>query len=152
MARGTRVVAAAALWHSMPGASVAATVSSIVTTAGPGSSQVRGARVILFDPGFSIFLEARTDWLGRYRLQAPPGSYSGIASRIAVRFPSSPHRGTRPPAAQGGPSGGQRAPAYGPNVKAQGPPGGAWSSTGAPASSLSVTRAVPEPASTSTRP
>jgi hypothetical protein len=69
----------------MSGATAAAELSGIAVTTGASPSQVPGARVILFDPDLTILLEARTDWLGRYRLEAPPGSYRvGVAAHDYV--------------------------------------------------------------------
>jgi len=69
------LLVAVALASSVSGASVSATVSGVVASAGLRPAPVPGARVVLFDPGLTIFFEARTDWIGRYRLEAPPGNY-----------------------------------------------------------------------------
>src|SRR5688572_22196096 len=74
------VVAALAPWES--GTSVAVTLSGIVVSAGLDPSPLPGARVILFDPDLTVFFEARAGWMGRYRLEAPPGNYRiGVAAR-----------------------------------------------------------------------
>lgn len=59
----------------------AATLSGVITTApGPGSPVTR-ARVMLFDPPLATFVESRTDGLGRYRIDAPTGTYRlGVAA------------------------------------------------------------------------
>src|SRR5256712_394637 len=76
------LLVAAALASSVSGASVAAALSGFVASAGLSPAPVPGARVILFDPGLTIFFEARTDWIGRYQLEAPPGNYFiGAAAR-----------------------------------------------------------------------
>ena len=61
MTRAGRILAVAALMLLMSGATAAAGLSGIVVTTGASPSQVPGARVILFDPDLTIFLEARTD-------------------------------------------------------------------------------------------
>ncbi len=82
MTRSGRILSVAALVLLTAGASAAATVTGTVVTAGGSPSQVPGARVILFDPDLTIFLETRTDRLGSYRLEAPPGSYRvGVAAQ-----------------------------------------------------------------------
>src|SRR5437870_11382606 len=48
---------------------------SIAGTVTTGGSPVPNARVILFDPTLTTFLEARATWQGFYRLDAPSGSY-----------------------------------------------------------------------------
>lgn len=76
---GLLVVASLAPWVS--GTTVAATLSGVVASAGLDPSPLPGARVILFDSDLTVFFEARAGWMGRYRLEAPPGNYRiGVAA------------------------------------------------------------------------
>src|SRR5436309_11058204 len=82
------LVASTILMAGLSGAR-AANVSGVIRTSS-GGFPVSRARVILFDPSLTTFLESRSDGSGHYRIQAPAGTYRLGVAAVDLEYQETP--------------------------------------------------------------